>query len=635
MATPPTRIGRYSPSTGNYSSTTTPKTTTETFTMQVGDRFWCQAQVENGASQSVVTPSVSAGAVTWTLQARVPDASNASQSALWGWTGICTTGASGVSVSLARPTTDATVWWGFSVTHVRGSDGIGAIWDAVYTTDNTAPSSAQTVQSDSLVIFNVNDWNARDGASRAYRMSATESNYFTDVNHHTVYGAYTLDSTAGTYTAGLTTPSTMRWGLIGVEFLGAAEEPVLDGRWQLEDGSGNWVLEDSSGYWVTEDFVGSGGTAASGTGSLTLSGTAGARGAAVATGSLTLSGTAAPSTQSAASATGALTLSGTATVSTQAATSAAGALTLSGTATARGVGVGTGSLTLSGTAGARGVAVGTGSLTLSGTAGARGVAGATGSLTLSGTAVAEGVTPGAAVGTGSLTLSGTAGGEARAAASGALLLSGTAGARAAVSGSGSLTLTGTASTSARVSPSGSLTLSGSGGARGAVVASGALTLSGIASLTGEFPASGSGSLTLTGSAGSAARSTASGSLSLTGTTAARATGSATGTLTLTGVAVSTAQAAAVGTLMLAGAASTTVQGTATGTLTLTGTAIAVPALPASAVGFIELSGFVSLVPAPDLFNPRGSIRVSRVRGTIRPNGSGSVRRDYARARIRT
>lgn len=399
----------------------------------------------------------------------------------------------------------------------------------------------------------------------------------------------------------------------------------------------NFLATTSDGNWIAYELRAPSaptGSPASGTGSLTLSGTAGARGSAGATGALALSGTA--GARATAAATGALTLAGTATAGVPpVATSASGALTLSGTAGARGVSVATGTLSLSGTAGARGVAGATGSLTLTGTGGARATGSATGSLTLSGTGTAEGVAPGAAVATGSLSLSGAAGTVPSSAASGTLLLSGSAGVRAAASGSGALTLSGTAGARGTVGASGSLTLSGSGAARVAGSATGALTLSGIASLTGEFPASATGSLSLSGSAGTRAPTAATGALSLSGTAGARATGSASGTLSLSGVVTTSAQASAVGTLTLEGAASTTTQGGATGVLTLSGVATASEAPSVTATGHLELLGYVVLVKPPDLHNPHGSIRVTRVRGTIRPNGTGSVRRDFTRARIRT
>lgn len=243
MATPPTRVGRYEPTTGNFSSTTTPKTTTQ-FDMNIGDRFWAQAQVENASSQTVVTPSVSAGAVDWTLQARVPDASTDTVSALWGWTGVCTSAATNVTSQLARPSSSGILWWGFSVTRITGSDGVGVIWDANNGTGSGAPSAPQTVQDNSLVIFNVNDWNAADGSSRAFQMGAIESNYFRDAARHTVYGAYVADTVAGIFTAGLTAPAAQRWGLIGVEFLGAAVE--VPGVPALQENNAGILLEDNS-----------------------------------------------------------------------------------------------------------------------------------------------------------------------------------------------------------------------------------------------------------------------------------------------------------------------------------------------------------------------------------------------------
>jgi hypothetical protein len=240
----PERIGRYSPSTGNYSTVATPKITSETFDIEVGDRFWCQSQAEAGSSQTVVTPSVSSGAIDWTLQARTPDSSDTNLSALWGWSGICTSAAADVTIQVARPSSNTSLFWGFSVTHVRGSSGIGVVWDANNTYGSSAPLSTQTVQEHSLVIFNVNDWNALDGASRAYRMSAVESNYLWIDGRHTVYGAYVLDTAGGSFNAGLTTPSTMRWGLIGIEFLGTevATDPVP----ALQESGAGILLEDGT-----------------------------------------------------------------------------------------------------------------------------------------------------------------------------------------------------------------------------------------------------------------------------------------------------------------------------------------------------------------------------------------------------
>lgn len=227
MATPPTRVSFNVPATGNFSTTTSPKTTAA-FDVQAGDLIVVQASVENGGAQSVVTPSASGGSVTWTQQARVPAASNASTAAAWCWTGVVGTTATGITVSLARPTTDTTLWWGFSASVYRNHGGVGAVFNGTNGTGaNSAPSVTATCAANSAVVCQVNDWNAADGTTRTWRTingsPETETVYFRDAAHHTVYGGYAPDTgAAGSITQGLTTPSTMRWVLVGVEILGTS-----------------------------------------------------------------------------------------------------------------------------------------------------------------------------------------------------------------------------------------------------------------------------------------------------------------------------------------------------------------------------------------------------------------------------
>lgn len=342
--------------------------------------------------------------------------------------------------------------------------------------------------------------------------------------------------------------------------------------------------------------------------------------------------------------------------------SATGSLSLSGTAAAAVRGVASGALSLSGTAAASGggAASATGSLALSGTAGARGSAAASGVLSLSGTAgagarvvvptVAVDLAAPAPVVSGRTTVTGggvaaititalppTVTGSVPSSGTGTLTLSGSASAAGHTAASGVLLLDGAAGAAARTSASGTLTFSASGGGGAASAASGALVLSGSASLTGEFPASGSGTLSLSGAASGGARSGASGTVSLVGTATSRAPGVAAGSLSLIGLAASGARGVASGVLTLTGAASTTGETAvaASGVLTLTGFAGATGQSAAAAVGTLSLSGVAVLVRPPNLVRPRGSIRTSLARGTIRPNGTGAVRRDYARARIRT
>lgn len=118
-------------------------------------------------------------------------------------------------------------------------------------------------------------------------------------------------------------------------------------------------------------------------GSITLTGTAGARATTGGTASLTLSGTAGVGTISPASGTGILSLSGTATASGRA-SSATGALAVSGTASARATVLPVGQLTLSGTANAQITTSASGALSLVGGSATTVVATASGSIELNG-----------------------------------------------------------------------------------------------------------------------------------------------------------------------------------------------------------------------------------------------------------
>jgi hypothetical protein len=132
--------------------------------------------------------------------------------------------ATGITVSLARPTTNTSVWWGFSATVVRDHGGVGVPFEADIGTGSGAPSAAATCSANSLVLCQVNDWNAVDGTSRTWRTingsPMTETLYFRDSSRHTVYGGYCPDTGAGgSITIGLTAPTGQRYILMGIEIL--------------------------------------------------------------------------------------------------------------------------------------------------------------------------------------------------------------------------------------------------------------------------------------------------------------------------------------------------------------------------------------------------------------------------------
>jgi hypothetical protein len=141
------------------------------------------------------------------------------------------------------------------------------------------------------------------------------------------------------------------------------------------------------------------------------------------------------------------------------AASGSGSVTLSGSGDTSAPGAASGALALSGSASTSSPDTGAGSLSLSGSGGATAPAVAGGALSLSGTGVAD--VPGT-TGAGSLSLSGSGVTTAAMTAAGALSLSGLADTFAPSDGAMSLTLASSADAAAVAAGSGSLSLSGSG-----------------------------------------------------------------------------------------------------------------------------------------------------------------------------
>lgn len=250
MATPPTRVLYAVPSTGNYTSTTSPKTTTS-FDVTAGDIIVVMAGSENSSTLASVTPSASGGSVTWTLRAQFPLTTSGQTSTTKCWTGVVGATATGITVSLASISAAADRW-GMSATLVRAHGGVGVVFQAGITAGNGAPAAAGRVSSadataancgaNSLVLCVVNDWNAVDGATRTWRTingaAETETVYSRTAGAHTAYGGYRADTgAAGAITQGLTVPSTMRWSLSGVEILGVTASAPQGGA----TGAISWV----------------------------------------------------------------------------------------------------------------------------------------------------------------------------------------------------------------------------------------------------------------------------------------------------------------------------------------------------------------------------------------------------------
>lgn len=222
--TPPDRISYNVPTSGNYTTNTSPKTT-NAFDVQAGDLIVVIGSTED-TSSSLNTPTATGGSITWTLQRSVTT-SNYSHIRLW--TGVVGATATGITVSVTR-SGSTTHFWGFSATVYRNHGGVG-VTNVANTTG--APSLAlNDVQAASTLQAGVNDWNAVNGSSRTWRTvdgitptpavggNGYETLYTFTSGRHTTYGAYWPTTSAGNKTVGLSAPTGQKFSIVGIEILG-------------------------------------------------------------------------------------------------------------------------------------------------------------------------------------------------------------------------------------------------------------------------------------------------------------------------------------------------------------------------------------------------------------------------------
>lgn len=205
----------------NWSTTTTPKTTTS-FNVQSGDLIILKAitTVTNSGSATNPTPSASGGSITWTLETSAY-AAGEYRTGVWIWSGSVGATASGITISLAHPWS-VSQNWGVAATLWRNHGGTGVVFSgttgALEPPDITALCSAN-----SAIDGLVGDWWESDGTSRAWLsingtaiteelFEAVSGSYNAYVGYHTDVGS------SGNKTYGLSAPN-MRWSLTAVEVL--------------------------------------------------------------------------------------------------------------------------------------------------------------------------------------------------------------------------------------------------------------------------------------------------------------------------------------------------------------------------------------------------------------------------------
>lgn len=216
----PTSVATYTPGT-NWTGTGSKSVNV---TVSVGDRLVVLAAAENGAA-AIGAPSMTG--VTFTAIANT--GSSNVQAQVRAWSGVAT------SAGTFSLTQSCSLNWGLVVRRYAGSDGIGASVAVQINGSGSSPSSALvTTDDNSSIDVIVADWDANDGASRAWLnvtgAAPTELAYFHNSSIYTVYsGTYADVGTAGSKTPGLSAPTGDSFAFLAVEVLGAEPAPPNEG----------------------------------------------------------------------------------------------------------------------------------------------------------------------------------------------------------------------------------------------------------------------------------------------------------------------------------------------------------------------------------------------------------------------
>jgi fibronectin-binding autotransporter adhesin len=446
MSTPPTFVAEYEVS--DWQITTTPRTMS--VTVAAGDYLVVIAGTEE--SNNLQTPT--GGGLTYTLQQQVTVSSYAGVSI---WTAPC---ASSQTFTLSVAITGGQAF-GFNVLRFSGCSGIGA--SNKTNAASGTPSLGLTASGDNSAIVCIDtDWNAADGASRAWRSingitptagNGLEVTYSRNASRYTVYGAYWSDAgTAGSKTVGLTTPG-QKYAIAAVEVLGVAGSSTVNGTATLASTS---TLAGSAAV------VCAGSATATSSSTLTAAATVALPGQATLTSSSTLTAAAVIVYP------GQATLASTSTLTASAGSTANGAATLASTS----------SLTAAATVRVNGTATLASASTLAGAASVIVPASAVLASTSTLTANTTGTVPGTATLASTSTLTGTATVVAPGTATLASTSTLTAAAGVVRAGTASLTSTSTLTGSAtRIVPASAALASTS-----ALTAAGTLTIRGVAVL---------------------------------------------------------------------------------------------------------------------------------------------------------
>lgn len=196
--------------------------TTTAYTPAVGDIIVVKCACSSG-SQTLLTPTNSGGAVTWTRRC-LYDTTNGNTGTIYGanslWTGVVTTSAS-MTISMGAPTpTPATFsimveFWSTATCKLAGTPA------TVQTTGNgtTETGTLTSAAANSTLSMGYIDDYPKNPSGYTYRTTSTDEG--TDNQYATssyvAYYAYQAAVTAGGQTVGMTAPTAQNWTIYGIE----------------------------------------------------------------------------------------------------------------------------------------------------------------------------------------------------------------------------------------------------------------------------------------------------------------------------------------------------------------------------------------------------------------------------------
>jgi len=187
--------------------------TTVSFTPSAGELIIVKAVIENSQTE-FDDPTTTGESITWTKQysSRI---TNTCMAVIW--SGIVAVGGTGVTVSIVKSSGSPSEWASMAVERWAGAQ-VAAAPAIGFLLGQSTTTTITTTGTGSYVSYVNGDWNAVAPGTPAYASSAVQENiHDKSTSTYVAYYAYQAAPTAGVQTFGLTSPSSRKDTLIGIE----------------------------------------------------------------------------------------------------------------------------------------------------------------------------------------------------------------------------------------------------------------------------------------------------------------------------------------------------------------------------------------------------------------------------------